>query len=80
MTAFKDKERGTWFCKFYYTEYTGEKKQKKKRGFATKKEALEWERNFLAKEKEGTTMLFKDFAVVYLSDFAARYKESALET
>lgn len=80
MTAFKDKERGTWFCKFYYTEYTGEKKQKKKRGFATKKEALEWERNFLTKEKEGATMFFKDFAAVYLADFAARYKESALET
>ncbi len=80
MAAFKDKERGTWFCKFYYTEYTGERKQKKKRGFATKKEALEWERNFLTKEKEDTTMSFKDFAAIYIADFAARYKESALET
>lgn len=80
MAAFKDKERGTWFCKFYYTEYTGERKQKKKRGFATKKEALEWEREFLTKEKHGSTMLFKDFVAVYLADFAVRYKESVLET
>ena len=80
MAAFKDKERGTWFCKFYYTEYTGERKQKKKRGFATKKEALEWEREFLTKEKHGSTMFFKDFVAVYLADFAVRYKESVLET
>ena len=46
-----DKERGTWFCRFYYTEYIGEGKQKKKRGFATRKEASEWKRNFLIKEK-----------------------------
>ena len=29
----------------------GEGKQKKKRGFATRKEASEWKRNFLIKEK-----------------------------
>lgn len=51
MAAFKDKGRGTWFCRFYYTEYIGEGKQKKKRGFATRKEASEWKRNFLIKEK-----------------------------
>lgn len=80
MAAFKDKARGTWFCKFYYTEYTGERKQKKKRGFATKKEALKWEREFLTKEKQGATMFFKDFTAVYFADFTARYKGSALET
>ena len=30
--------------------------------------------NFLAKEKEGTTMLFKDFAAVYLSDFTVNLR------
>ena len=25
-----DKKTKTWFCKFYYTDYKGEKKQKKK--------------------------------------------------
>ena len=51
MDAFKNKGRETWFCRFYYTEYIGERKQKKKRGFATRKEASEWKRNFLIKEK-----------------------------
>ena len=51
MAAFKNNGRGTWFCRFYYTEYIGEGKQKKKRGFATRKEASEWKRNFLIKEK-----------------------------
>ena len=69
-----DKERGTWFCRFYYTEYIGEGKQKKKRGFATRKEASEWKRNFLIKEKQCSTMLFKAFAAVYLSDFTVNLR------
>ena len=32
IAAFKDKVRGTWFCRFYYTEYLGEGKQKKNAG------------------------------------------------
>ena len=30
MPVYKDKERGTWFIKCYYTNWDGEKKQKKK--------------------------------------------------
>lgn len=35
---------GTWTSRFYITDYKGIKIQKKKRGFSTKKEALEYER------------------------------------
>lgn len=31
MPTYYDKKTKTWFCKFYYTDYKGEKKQKKKR-------------------------------------------------
>ena len=49
MPAYKDKEKSTWFVEFRYKKRGSLKKtdKKKKRGFATKKEALEWERNFL---------------------------------
>ena len=42
-----DEKTKSWYCKFYYTDYTGTKKQKKKRGFKLQREAKEWERNFL---------------------------------
>ena len=40
-------ENGTWTSRFYVTDYKGERKQKKRRGFATKREAQEFEREFL---------------------------------
>jgi hypothetical protein len=47
MPAYKDDKRGTWYCKFYYTDYEGNRRQKYKRGFALKREAEAWERDFL---------------------------------
>jgi len=44
MAAFKNKDNGTWFVQFRYTNWKGERKQKCKRGFPTKREALAWER------------------------------------
>ena len=45
MAAFKNKANGTWYVQFRYTDWKGERQQKLKRGFATKREALEWERS-----------------------------------
>ena len=47
MPSYYDESSKTWYCKFYYTDYTGAKKQKKKRGFKLQREAKEWERAFL---------------------------------
>lgn len=47
MSASRDEKTGKWTVQCYYEDWKGEKKHKKKRGFATKKEALEWEREFL---------------------------------
>lgn len=51
MPVYKDETTGTWYCKFYYTDHTGSKKQKKKRGFKLQREAKEWEANFLSAYK-----------------------------
>ena len=48
MPVYKDEAKGTWFVKCYYTDYTGVKRQRKKRGFKLQREAKEWERDFLA--------------------------------
>ena len=47
MPAYKAKAKGTWYASFYYEGWTGKKVKKMKRGFPTKREALEWERTFL---------------------------------
>ena len=57
MAAFKNKDNGTWFVQFRYIDWRGEKKQKFKRGFATKHEALEWEREFLPESRMPMTSL-----------------------
>ena len=59
-------------------DYTGKVIHKKKRGFATKKEALEWERDFLNKATADMGMLFQDFAELYFEDMSHRLKESTI--
>ena len=34
MAAFKNKDNGTWYVQFRYTDWKGERQQKLKRGFA----------------------------------------------
>ena len=61
MPAYKDKERNTWYVTFYYKNWLGENKKKCKRGFKTKKDALEWELTFRQREASSLDMSFKDF-------------------
>ena len=43
MPVFKNEDNGTWYVMARYVNWKGERRQKCKRGFATKKEAQEWE-------------------------------------
>lgn len=74
MAAYKDKERNTWYAAFYYRDWQGNNKKKKKRGFKTKREALDWEQRFLQKQAASLDMLFKDFVEVYTEDMKPRLK------
>ena len=80
MPAYKDEKTGKWFAKFYYTNWQGIKKQKWKRGFATKKEALGFERDFLEKQSANPDMTFQNLYEIYMEDMAARLKQSTLLT
>ena len=59
MAAFKDKKNGSWYVQFRYTDWRGERQQKLKRGFATKKEAQAWEREFLMQKQADVNMSFE---------------------
>lgn len=61
MPAYKDSKTGTWFVKFYCKDWTGENKQIKKRGFATKREALDYERNYKIRQENNLDMTFGEF-------------------
>ena len=78
MPAYKDEERGTWYCEFRYKEVNGISRKKKKRGFKTKKEASEYERSFLSQlSTKAETIYFKDLAEIYLKDMETRLKASS---
>lgn len=68
MPAYKDSKTGTWFIKFYCKDWTGENKQIKKRGFATKREALDYERNYKIRQESNLDMTFGEFWKLYTED------------
>ena len=74
MAAFKNKDNGTWYVQFRYTDWKGERQQKLKRGFATKREALEWEREFLMEKQADVNMTFESFVALYGRDIKPKLK------
>lgn len=74
MAAFKNKTNGTWYVQFRYTDWKGERQQKLKRGFATKKEAQTWEREFLMQKQADVNMTFESFAQLYEKDMKPKLK------
>ena len=74
MAAFKNKENGTWYVQFRYTDWKGERQQKLKRGFATKKEAQAWERGFLMEKQADINMSFESFVGLYEKDIKPKIK------
>lgn len=80
MPVYKDEERKTWYCSFYYVDWTGKRKLKKKRGFKTQREAKAWEKAFLDKGKEHCDMTFQSLYELYIADQRGRLKESTIET
>lgn len=79
MAAFKDKN-GKWYVSFRYTNWKGERKQKLKRGFTTRREALEWEREFLQQSTADLTMTFEAFVKIYINDMKNRIRQHTWQT
>lgn len=69
MPAYKDKKRGTWFAKYQVTDpLTGARKAVIKRGFPTKREALDYEAKHRADAKSGSRATFDEIFEEYLQD------------
>lgn len=73
MAAYKDKN-GKWYISVYYTNWQGKRDRKVKRGFSTKREALEWEREFLSQTSGDLDMTFEAFVELYKRDLKERLK------
>jgi len=80
MGAYKDPNRGTWYAAFYYTDWTGTRKHKVKRGFKTMREAKEWERNFLNTKVSSVDITLGALVDAYLEDIVTRLKPTTMET
>lgn len=79
MPTYKDKKRGTYYCSFYYTDWTGAKKRKKKEGFKKESEAKKFEREFLSKQQNDCGISFKSLVELYLEDASTRVRITTLE-
>lgn len=79
MAVYKE-EKGTWRVIYRYTDWTGERKQTQKRGFATKRDAQAWEREQLNKANSDLDMSFKSFVEHYTEDMKSRLKENTWHT
>ena len=73
MPAYKE-DNGTWTSKFKYKDWRGEKRQKTKRGFERKKDALDFETEFKATFVHSADIPFTALAKNYLSDLTKNHK------
>ena len=76
MPVFKNESNNTWYVMARYMNWKGERKQKCKRGFSTKREAQEWERTFQQQNAADMDMSFEAFTQLYEKDIRPRLKEN----
>lgn len=80
MGVYKDEKTGTWFVKCYYTDYAGQKRQRKKRGFKLQREAKEWEYSFLASLRYDGSTTFGSIAGEFIQEITPRRRKTTVRT
>jgi integrase len=78
MPAYKDRKNNTWYVKFNYKNWKGEMKFTTKRGFSTKREAVEYENEFKLHIAGDLDMNFEEFIKVYRKDHYPRIRASTV--
>mgnify|MGYP000928961188 CR=1 FL=1 len=78
MSVYKDKAQGTWYTSFRYIDWTGKKRQKMKRGFKTKREALNYENEFKNSVAVEPDMQMAKFVDIYFSDKKNELKANSI--
>ena len=83
MSVLKDEWNGyngnRWRVICYYKDWQGKRQRHEKRGFKTKKEAVAYEHEFLAKKTKDINMGFGTFIDIYMSDMRPQLKQSTME-
>lgn len=75
MAIYKDKEKGTWYAKFRYTDWQGKSHVTTKRGFKTQREAKAYEANMQSKASPDSTL--SDVLTAFLRDRKPSIKYSS---
>ena len=78
MPAHKDEKRGTWYARFYYTDWQGRRVETTRRGFPTKKAAKEFEEEFKRTAANSPDMTMSSLCDLYLDDLRARRKPTTV--
>ena len=77
--AYKEKDTKKWTAQWFETNAKGEKKKRRKRGFSTKKEALEYERQKKLNSSRSMDMKLSEFMEVYFDDKQNELKERTMK-
>ena len=77
--AYKEKDTKKWTAQWFETNARGEKKKRRKRGFDTKREALEFERQKKLSSVRSMDMKLCEFIEVYFDDKQNELKERTLK-
>lgn len=79
MSVYKN-NRGRWTVFIRYVDWQGKSRVKKKETFLTKREAVEYEREFMCLKSRDIQMQFGSFVAIYMDDMKPRLKRSTFES
>ncbi len=77
MPVYKYKTKGgvvKWYASFWYVDWSGKRKKKKKEGFLRRGDALAYEREFLLQNNRSCDMSFGSLVDLYLKDSEHRVR------
>ena len=77
--AYREKDTKKWTAQWFETNVMGEKKKRRKRGFETKREALEFERSKKLSSERSMDMKLSDFIEIYFSDKQNELKDRTIK-
>lgn len=78
MPTYYNEKTKKYYCKFYYTDWQGIRRQKKKEGFTLARDAKAYEQEFLNKTAGDCSMKFAALYDIYITDFKARHKPTTV--
>ena len=78
MPTYYNEKTKKYYCKFYYTDWQGIRRQKKKEGFTLARDAKAYEQDFLNKAAGDCSMKFSALYENYIEDYKARRKPTSV--